>query len=149
MCFNNIKNILPERLWNTAARTISITKLMKKSVELSVPVACHEKWSGFVPTAKGGYCSSCEKEVIDFTKWSEEAIKEYFTAKKENLCGRFRKDQLKVYALTEPNENYKKLLPISLFGLTLLGSPSDLHAAEKKHLPIDFHFLQSQPSIQA
>jgi hypothetical protein len=45
------------------------------------------------PTQKGKHCAVCEKEVIDFTKATDEQL--YKTATNGgNLCGRFTKNQL-------------------------------------------------------
>ncbi|WP_276372697.1 hypothetical protein [Chryseolinea sp. H1M3-3] len=45
---------------------------MKKIIQIAVPKPCHEKWSSFTKTTNGGFCGSCQKEVIDFTSWSDE-----------------------------------------------------------------------------
>src|SRR5438045_3930171 len=69
---------------------------MKKPFSLSIPRPCHENWNSFSPTAKGGFCASCQKEVIDFTNWTDDRIKHYFKTS-GGTCGRFRQDQLKTY----------------------------------------------------
>lgn len=71
---------------------------MKDYVKLEVRRRCHEQWRSFARTSKGGFCASCQKEVIDFTAWSDERIKAYFKNLPGDTCGRFRKDQLKTYS---------------------------------------------------
>lgn len=75
---------------------------MKKSLQLTIPKPCHENWNAFTPTLKGGFCQSCSKEVIDFTRYTDEQVKDYFKSRPQNTCGRFRPNQLKTYTLVEP-----------------------------------------------
>ena len=66
---------------------------------LSISKSCHEAWSDFTPTQQGGFCSSCQKEVVDFTAMSNLQISLYFENKPLHVCGRFRHDQLRPNAL--------------------------------------------------
>ena len=72
---------------------------MSKRISLSIENPCHEQWSDFTPTATGGFCSSCSKNVIDFTKMTDAEVLAFFTNKPANTCGRFRTDQMKSYSL--------------------------------------------------
>ncbi len=66
---------------------------MKKPITITIPEPCHEDWAKMTPTQKGKHCAVCEKEVIDFTKATDEQL--YKTAANGgNLCGRFTKKQL-------------------------------------------------------
>jgi len=88
---------------------------MKKSFNLSVPKPCHEKWEEFAPTSSGGFCASCQKEVIDFTTWDEYRIKQYFKNQSGSSCGRFKSTQLKTYVIeTRPSYSFSKWIPASL-----------------------------------
>lgn len=71
-----------------------------RNFSLSITTPCSEKWASFTPTLKGGFCSSCRKEVVDYTNLSDEEIISFFKNKPANTCGRFRADQLKPYAET-------------------------------------------------
>lgn len=70
---------------------------MSKSISLSIEEPCAEQWSNFTPTASGGFCSSCSKNVIDFTTMSDAEVLAFFINKPANTCGRLRTDQLKNY----------------------------------------------------
>lgn len=70
---------------------------MQKQFSLLVSRPCAEKWDNFSPTSTGGFCSSCSKNVIDFTQMSDAEIIQYFKNIPANTCGRFHKDQLKTY----------------------------------------------------
>lgn len=85
---------------------------MSKSISLSIENPCHEQWSDFTPTATGGFCSSCSKNVVDFTKMSDAEVLAFFTNKPANTCGRLRTDQLKSYSF--------QAAPTFYPGLTLL-----------------------------
>lgn len=76
---------------------------MQKQLSLSVSQPCSEKWDNFSPTSTGGFCSSCNKNVIDFTTMSDAEVIEYFKNASSNACGRFRKEQLKTYHYQRPS----------------------------------------------
>lgn len=66
---------------------------MKKPLRISIPDPCHQEWEKMTPVAKGRFCDSCQKKVIDFSRSSDREIVRAF-AKDENLCGRFLDTQL-------------------------------------------------------
>lgn len=66
---------------------------MKSTLKVNIPNPCHENWNKMSSTQKGKFCQVCTKEVIDFTKYSDEQLIKYFN-KKSNLCGRFINTQL-------------------------------------------------------
>lgn len=66
---------------------------MKPPIKITVDNPCHEDWAKMTPTEKGRHCLACTKEVIDFTKYTDEQL--YKTATSDsNICGRFLKEQL-------------------------------------------------------
>jgi hypothetical protein len=94
---------------------------MKKTFTLSIPKPCHEKWEEFNPTTLGGFCSSCQKEVVDFTTWDEDRIKAYFKNRSQTSCGRFYPEQLKNYTLEEaPKFNFLRWTFVPLISLVML-----------------------------
>lgn len=66
---------------------------MTHKIRISIPEPCHENWFEMSQTEKGKFCSSCQKNVIDFTKASNKEIILAYN-ENENLCGRFRISQL-------------------------------------------------------
>src|SRR5215813_8828112 len=47
------------------------------------------------PCKEGAFCKACSETVIDFTKLSDEEIKNYLLQHREQkICGRLRYDQL-------------------------------------------------------
>ncbi len=99
---------------------------MKANFQVNIPKPCHEDWKGFTPTKEGGFCGSCQKNVIDFTQLSDSELVAYFrdlSATQTSSCGRFRADQLQknyrieewfpAWTATEQSINYE--VPVSKF----------------------------------
>ena len=95
---------------------------MTKNIQLSVPKSCQEKYASFSKTINGGFCASCQKEVIDFTSWSDERLKLYFKNLKGNTCGRFREEQLKAYSYDKSSRTGISWISFVLAGFLLLFS---------------------------
>jgi hypothetical protein len=94
---------------------------MKNTFTLSVAKPCQEKWDTFIPTAQGGFCASCNKNVIDFTSMSEAEILAFFKHRPAQSCGRFRPDQLRTYSIpTVAPQSSRYWLPAGFLGLSLL-----------------------------
>ncbi|MBL4662982.1 MAG: carboxypeptidase-like regulatory domain-containing protein [Flavobacteriaceae bacterium] len=95
---------------------------MKKAITITVPEPCHENWDQMTPTEKGRFCGVCTKEVIDFSKSSdEELIKKIGSG--QSLCGRFSTTQLN-RKLTLERKSQNSLLPYAaslLLPLSLLS----------------------------
>ncbi|WP_158676830.1 carboxypeptidase-like regulatory domain-containing protein [Pukyongia salina] len=111
---------------------------MKKSITINIPEPCHEGWQNMTPTQKGRFCTSCEKEVIDFSnKRDEELVKEL--AGKTNICGRFKSSQLNREVKME-RKSYNSLLPYAaslLVPLSLMGSnPTETDGSEKNFVSL-------------
>jgi hypothetical protein len=71
---------------------------MKNQFSLEIKTPCSENFDKFKPTPNGGFCDSCNTEVIDFTKMNPQEITAYFNNKSaEDTCGKFNKHQLKTY----------------------------------------------------
>jgi len=71
---------------------------MNNQFSLKVKTPCTENFNNFSKTEKGGFCGSCTKEVIDFTKMNaQEIINHFQTNNTHDTCGKFKEDQLKTY----------------------------------------------------
>ena len=60
---------------------------------ITIPEPCHENWGNMTETAKGKFCGSCKKEVVDFSNISIAMLSKKLDSGSK-LCGRFRPDQL-------------------------------------------------------
>ncbi|ALU75358.1 carboxypeptidase-like regulatory domain-containing protein [Tenacibaculum dicentrarchi] len=110
---------------------------MKNQFSLEINTACSEKFNEFKPTKLGGFCNSCDKEVIDFTKMTAQEISYYFKNNtSKNTCGQFNKKQLTTY--NEKPIRRKKYGFLATLGLAVLSLFSfNTTQAQKKNTPID------------
>ena len=77
---------------------------MKNQFSLEISKPCSEDFNQFKPTLKGGFCSGCKTEVIDFSKMTSQEIINYFKSNSNNdVCGRFNTKQLKTYTNKTPS----------------------------------------------
>jgi hypothetical protein len=70
---------------------------MKTNFQISIPKPCNEDWEKFIPTSTGGFCGSCQKNVIDFSGMPDSQLVAYFknlSTDNQHVCGRFRDEQL-------------------------------------------------------
>lgn len=64
-------------------------------MKIQIPHPCHEDWNSMSIGLRSRHCSSCSKDVMDFTQMRREEIIEYLlTHSSNNTCGRIRKDQV-------------------------------------------------------
>jgi hypothetical protein len=121
---------------------------MKKQILLDIKRPCSENWESFTPTSPGGFCSSCSKTVIDFTKMTDEEILRFFNKQTMQACGRFRSDQLKLYPYAElshikPGFSLLKagLLSLFVFFACRPGIATPTHQRSKVEIvqPLDQH----------
>lgn len=68
---------------------------MSKKIALSIAEPCHENWDNMSPDAKGKFCGSCQKQVVDFSNMSDREVAQFFKKPSTgSVCGRFMSDQL-------------------------------------------------------
>jgi hypothetical protein len=79
--------------------------------KLTIPKPCHNDRKDMLPNEKGRFCLDCNKTVIDFTTFTDEAVKAYFTTNDQPTCGRFYKKQLDRITIRIPNYVLQKKLP--------------------------------------
>nr|WP_294858930.1 hypothetical protein [uncultured Fluviicola sp.] len=72
-----------------------------KKINYKIEEPCHADWDQMKPEAKGRFCESCSKTVVDFSSMSDFSIVNYLENNKhESVCGRFEEKQLdKTYLL--------------------------------------------------
>jgi hypothetical protein len=117
---------------------------MKKNINLSVPFPCREKWENITSTAGGGFCNSCKKMVIDFSKMADAEVLDFLNQKPHHACGRFRSDQLRSYAYVvtpaiNPGFTLLKAGVLSML-LLMIGKPAPgQNLTEKANTEVTHH----------
>lgn len=107
---------------------------MKSPFSISVKKPCSENFDTFSITEKGGFCSSCTKEVIDFTTMTDSELIAHLSDGNKNTCGRFKKSQLKSYvpmkSYTSNNNLVSRGIAVMGFSLLSLCAVSNAQAQE-------------------
>ncbi|MEE1944928.1 carboxypeptidase-like regulatory domain-containing protein [Pedobacter sp. KR3-3] len=65
-----------------------------QQLRISIPKPCTQNWADLSPAEKGRYCSSCQKEVIDFRGWTADELQDWFANSNGRVCGRLSQKQL-------------------------------------------------------
>ncbi len=123
---------------------------MKKILQIHIDKPCGENWKDFPKTVSGftvtGHCASCSKNVIDFTSWSDERIREYFEQRPTNICGRLKNTQLKEYVLPKkPRRTFQGLLSLLLTTFIIFSSKlTEAQSAKKANYSTEVHTKRSQ-----
>lgn len=115
-----------------------------KPIQITITKPCSEEWSKMSPTEKGKFCNHCQKEVIDFTHWSDTALYNFFNQeRKTEVCGRFFITQVNGH-IKIPHQPQSKLYKIFVsFGLTLLFVHSSTKSFTQPPAKQENHFLES------
>ncbi|NMM49911.1 carboxypeptidase-like regulatory domain-containing protein [Marinigracilibium pacificum] len=118
---------------------------MKKHFNISISNPCAEKFENFTPTNNGGFCQSCQKNVIDFTNMSDTEIVRYFKSNSTKTCGRFSSKQLRTYE--NPSKQFRfpdiGFLKTGFLGLSLMLLSKPLTANENNKLKSKIELIQS------
>ncbi len=95
---------------------------MKSNFSININNPCSEKWDNMIENGNAKYCLNCQKNVLDFTQFSDKELIDYFTSNKENVCGRLSVNQQnKQFNFYKPSINYSKIFRI-IAGLFVLNS---------------------------
>ena len=98
---------------------------------LQINEPCHQKWDQMTTTQQGKFCTSCSKQVIDFTTFTDAQIAAYVEKANGNLfCGNFDADQLGRWIEgTNVEISHPKIYKI-LLSLMLLAGGQNLQAQD-------------------
>lgn len=133
---------------------------MKTTLSISVKKPCSENFTNFNTTKKGGFCMSCEKEVIDFRKLPNEELVDYFKNASKETCGIFTASQLTSYEKnTIPflkSNTITKGFGLVGFSLLAICTNTPLNAQEiagneapvKTELYITTNYKNNSPGVQ-
>ena len=96
------------------------------NLKITIPNPCSANWDKMKNLDQGRFFEQCEKEVIDFTKYSQTELEDFFKYPKGNVCGRINRSQISLdYGRREKyifkNFSYKLFIASCL---TLVASKS-------------------------
>jgi hypothetical protein len=124
---------------------------MKNSISITVKKPCTEKFSNFSTTEKGGFCASCEKEVIDFTCMSQTEVLEFQCKNSATTCGRFKSSQLGTFTEQQNYNSMSNLITKGIgalsFSLLSLCAVSNVEAQEVAQNSSTQTELTTSPSV--
>lgn len=102
---------------------------------ITIPEPCHENWGNMTETAKGKFCGSCKKEVVDFSNTSIATLSQKLDSGSK-LCGRFRPDQLN-RTIRSSNGNAIRQRGVLVAAVALLAGISPVVAQSQLPAPIE------------
>ncbi|CAH0152302.1 hypothetical protein SRABI27_00565 [Pedobacter sp. Bi27] len=116
----------------------------KFKIQISNP--CHAAWEGMEPQTNGKFCGSCQKLVVDFTHFTDAALKQWFNQNQVVSCGRFKPEQLDRYIGGKTATFFKifkpSLIAASIFAF--LSIPKFTYAKYVRPLETEYKIQQSQ-----
>lgn len=63
-------------------------------MKITIPEPCDQKWSEMQPCGSNRFCNKCERQIIDFTYYSDAALTKVIEENEGRICGKLTKDQL-------------------------------------------------------
>jgi CarboxypepD_reg-like domain len=66
---------------------------MSNKIKIGIPNPCRENWETMQIAEKTRFCDLCQKNVIDFTTYSDREIVQHYNQNRK-ICGRFKASQI-------------------------------------------------------
>jgi len=63
-------------------------------MKITIPAPCDQKWSEMKSCGLNRFCTNCEREIVDFTFYSDAALRKVIEEKEGKVCGKFTENQL-------------------------------------------------------
>jgi hypothetical protein len=101
-------------------------------MKITIPAPCEQKWNEMKSCGLNRFCTNCEKEIIDFTFYSDAALRKVIEEKEGKICGKFTKNQLNRKLVTLPKKQsfFRKFSAKWLSFYLLLSSPFETLKAQ-------------------
>jgi hypothetical protein len=85
------------------------TLFMENKFKITIPKPCHEDWNAMTLEESGRFCGVCTKGVVDFTNKTSYEIQQYFIENHgQNICGRFKNEQINKILIPIPKSVFEK-----------------------------------------
>lgn len=119
-----------------------------KSRAVTIAAPCTQNWEHMEQHEGHNFCKVCQKCVIDFTGYTNEAIWQVLAASKTGVCGRLSQTQLNQlnYALivAPANRSWMKYLGVLAIGTSIFVQ--DVQGAQIKNKTEQININQQAPS---
>ena len=101
--------------------------MKNSSFQIKIEKPCNEKWADMTTNHLGKFCSSCEKNVIDFSKMGDDELIRVLEKMEGKVCGRLQRNQLERIFVASQNRKVSPHLNKILAGLFALGMMESTH----------------------
>lgn len=103
-------------------------------IQIDIPEPCTQNWEEMKTCGLNRYCQKCDKEIIDFSFYSDRALVKVIEENKGRICGRFTKGQLnREFLIAEKRKSFFANFSASWIGFWLfLSSPFQSAKAQVK-----------------
>jgi hypothetical protein len=117
---------------------------MKKPANLTVtiPEPCTENWNKMTANGNGRHCSSCNKTVVDFSKFTDKELVEFLKKVKGTICGRISEYQVN-RAMPIPVQSNNSFFHKALFGTAIAAGltatakgQTEIHSMPSMQVPV-------------
>jgi len=105
-------------------------------ISLKIENPCNENWLGMTEAQQGRFCSSCSKNVVDFSILSDKEIIKMIEKSTGQLCGRFKRTQLNRVIINSKTPRSYQVVYRLLTSLILIPVPALVLAWNKPKVEI-------------
>lgn len=106
--------------------------------QIDIPIPCDEKWNEMTSKSNGRFCDSCSKTVVDFTSLSDPKVLGLLERSSDQLCGRFRRDQLddlnRILNRPRKSSSSWKAAAVAILGTSLSVSQNVAAQSPQSHI---------------
>ena len=92
-----------------------------KTVQLTIPTPCQQRWQDMKAEEQGRFCANCQKTVVDFSTLTDQQVIKLLARKSDSTCGRFRVNQLNRELTVSAPTSQPSIRLFSLLTAGLLG----------------------------
>ena len=115
-------------------------------IKLKIAEPCSENMALMTQAEKGKFCDRCQKEVVDFTGYSDAELLNYFSNTGNNQCGKLMPYQLdRTISNLPPKE--RTVFPKLVFSSLIALFSTKNAVAQKITEPVEQHPLTEMPII--
>jgi hypothetical protein len=105
---------------------------MNNNIQLSIPKPCSQNWEGMSVNETGRFCGSCNKSVIDFTRYTDQQLINFLNKSSGEVCGKLKPDQLSKPLHSKHQSNKRSIPQLLLSAALVVGLGNNVYAKEKQ-----------------